>query len=114
MKLVLVGLVAVLLACGNDALQTRASPDWLNALIQYQQAAPVANPPAYIARYNYKGQTVYYLPPRCCDVWSTLYADDGAILCHPDGGLAGGGDGRCADFLAQRTNEQIIWRDSRS
>jgi hypothetical protein len=83
------------------------------ALTHDLESQPVANPPAYIARYEYQGQVVYYLPPRCCDIPSTLYDAAGVILCHPDGGLSGIGDGRCPDFIAQRTKEQIVWRDGR-
>jgi hypothetical protein len=99
-------------AAGNLVAPAR-HPDWLTSLIRQLEAQPVANPPAFIARYEYRGEIVYYLPARCCDIWSTLYHADGTIVCHPDGGLTGRGDGRCPTFLAERANEQIIWRDSR-
>lgn len=89
-------------------------PGWLISLIRDLEAQPVANPPALIARYDYQGRPVYFLPPRCCDVWSDLYREDGAIICHPNGGLTGNGDGRCPDFLTERKNERIVWRDPRT
>jgi len=89
------------------------TPAWLTELIQRLEREPVANPPASIVRYRYKGQTVYYLPPRCCDVPSNLYDADGRVLCHPDGGITGSGDGRCPDFLTERTDEHLVWRDPR-
>ena len=94
---------------------TSVSPDpqWLTALIQTLESQPVANPPAFIARYDYRGETVYYLPPRCCDIPSVVYNAAGTIICHADGGITGGGDGRCSDFFAARKNEQIVWRDPR-
>ena len=108
--------MGVLLAAGcataNPVAPDR-DPTWLTALIHQLEAEPVANPPAFIARYDYRGETVYYLPARCCDIWSTVYAADGRILCHADGGLTGKGDGRCPVFLAERRNEQIVWRDPR-
>ncbi len=91
---------------GND-------PEWLVALIEELGRQPVANPPAFIAQYDYQGQVVYYLPARCCDIPSNVYSAAGTIICHADGGLTGSGDGRCADFLATRKNERIIWRDPR-
>jgi hypothetical protein len=45
---------------------------------------------------------------------SVVYRSDGAVMCQPDGGLAGNGDGRCPDFFVERRNERIIWRDPRS
>jgi hypothetical protein len=88
-------------------------PEWLTALIAKLDSEPVANPPASITRFDYRGQPVYYLPPRCCDVPSTLYDATGAVICSPDGGFSGRGDGRCADFFTERTNERSVWRDTR-
>jgi len=89
-------------------------PAWLTTLVRQSEEQPVANPPAFIARYDYQGQTVYFLPQRCCDIMSVLYREDGSVACHPDGGLKGTGDGQCADFFRERRNEQIIWRDARN
>ena len=102
--------------CGRNppAPDTPSSaPPWVMAMISRLGTEPVANPPASVARYDYKGQDVYFVPQRCCDVMSVLYGSDGAVICHPDGGISGKGDGRCADFFADRHNERIIWRDSK-
>lgn len=111
-------LILVLSAgCGRHpaAPESAASPPaWLTALIQQLETQPVANPPAFIARYEYKGDTVYFVPQRCCDVMSVVYRSDGVVMCHADGGIAGRGDGRCPDFFTERKNERIIWRDPRS
>ena len=88
-------------------------PGWLTQLINQLKAQPVANPPAKIIRYTYKGETVYYLPPKCCDVPSVLYDAQGNSICSPDGGFTGHGDGQCPDFFSERTNETIIWEDNR-
>ena len=90
------------------------TPDWLRRLILRLEQAPVANPPRHVARYVYRNALVYYLPPSAGDQMSTLYDRDGAVLCAPDGGLTGRGDGKCPDFFTARRNEQIVWRDPRS
>ncbi len=100
-------------ACTTDK-SAGNNPEWLTALIQELESQPVANPPAFIARYDYRGQAVYYLPPRCCDIPSDVYSARGTIICHADGGFDGAGDGRCSDFFSSRTNERIIWRDPRA
>jgi hypothetical protein len=74
---------------------------------------PVGNPPLSIWRYEYNGQIVYFVPAHCCDLYSTLYDENGEVLCAPDGGITGKGDGHCTDFSAQRINEQLIWKDPR-
>jgi len=104
--------VALSAACA-PVTSVSDTPKWLTALIQELETQPVANPPAFVARYEYRGQTVYYLPSRCCDIPSNVYSASGIIICHADGGLSGGGDGRCADFFSARKDEKIVWQDER-
>lgn len=90
------------------------APPFVRDLIKRFEDAPVANPPVVITRYEYKGRLVYYVPPRCCDVPSTLYDDKGGVICQPDGGFTGRGDAKCADFFDARSKPQVIWKDPRS
>lgn len=103
------------MACGayGAAPQRAPVPAAVTALIHDLENQPVRNPPALVARYDYVGRVVYYVPPHCCDFFGDLYNAAGQVICHPDGGLTGKGDGRCPDFFTQRGNETIIWRDSR-
>lgn len=89
-------------------------PVWVENLILEFQSQPVGNPPQSIWQYRYKNEIVYYVPPQCCDQYSALYNEGGVILCAPDGGLTGRGDGACVDFFDSRQNEKLIWKDSRS
>lgn len=103
------------LAC-NDSMPTEPSgtPSWLQALIAQIEREPVTVPPSAIYSYRYRGETVYFRPSRCCDIRSVLYDPDGVILCEPDGGIDGGGDGRCPDFFSARSEERLVWQDPRS
>ena len=92
---------------------TLGIPDWLTSMIQRLENEPVAGPPASIIQYGYKGQTVYFLPQRCCDFFSVLYDANGNIIGHPDGGITGQGDGRVPDFFDDRTGGRVIWEDER-
>ena len=103
----------IALGCAGAPTAPDTSPSWLGAVIAQLQRAPVANPPAMVTRYRYNGQTVYFVPQRCCDVASVLYSATGSVMCHPDGGITGRGDGQCPDFFAQRSEEHIVWRDAR-
>ena len=105
--------LALSVTLGLACVQANDPPDWLASMITELEREPVANPPAFIASYEYRGQTVYYLPPRCCDVPSTVYGPTGTVICSADGGQTGRGDGRCPDFFAARKDEKIIWRDER-
>ncbi|MCX7048319.1 MAG: hypothetical protein NTX50_22895 [Candidatus Sumerlaeota bacterium] len=105
----------------NDAVTSGAAnkkagagnPEWLGALIAKFESAPAGNPQRRIYRYEYKGQTVYYVPPQSADRFSVLYDAQGKVIGAPDGGFTGRGDGRCPDFFKERKNEQLIWQDKR-
>jgi hypothetical protein len=90
------------------------NPKWVDDLITKFKSEPIGNPPQSIWRYEYKGQAVYFVPQQCCDQYSILYDTNGNVICFPDGGIIGTGDGRCPDFFTERKNEQLIWRDSRT
>ena len=89
-------------------------PTWVNKLIEQYQNMSEGNPPYSIWKYEYNGQTVYYLPAQCCDQFSSLYDINGNFICAPDGGFSGRGDGKCTDFFANRRNEKLVWRDDRT
>jgi hypothetical protein len=96
-----------------NALRERRRQYWLKNLIAGFEKLPVGDPPQSIWRYEYKGQTVYYVPPQCCDQYSTLYDANGIRICAPDGGITGLGDGKCPDFFQERKDEKLIWQDPR-
>jgi hypothetical protein len=106
--------IALLFVVGCAAAPTHSgNPEWVDQLIEEFQNEPVGNPPQSIWRYEYNGQVVYYVPAQCCDMFSSLYDADGNVICAPNGGIAGTGDGRCPDFSSQRSQESLIWKDPR-
>ena len=90
------------------------NPKWVDQLINTFKSDPVGNPPESIWRYEYKGQEVYFIPAQCCDQYSKLYDISGNLICAPDGGFTGKVDSRCPDFFSLRTDETLIWKDSRT
>jgi len=90
------------------------NPRWVDQLITTFENDPVGSPPQSIWRYEYKGQEVYFIPAQCCDQYSKLFDSSGNLLCAPDGGFIGKGDGRCPDFFSLRTDEILIWGDPRT
>ena len=94
-------------------LDSTARPAWLQRRIQNILAERKRNPIIRITRYRYDGETVYYESAPCCDQQSTLYSLQGQVLCHPEGGITGRGDGRCGSFDKRKTNEQLVWQDPR-
>ena len=108
-------LLALILLCGcSDSSSPDKNPDWITTIISKFENETVGNPPQSIWMYEYNNQIVYYVPPQCCDQFSNLFDQFGNLICAPDGGFTGQGDGRCSDFFSVRKNEKLIWKDSRS
>jgi hypothetical protein len=99
-------------ACRNDEIPA-GLPACVKEKISLLKSKPTQNPPASVWQYQYKGQTVYYLPPACCDQMGELYDENCNLICHPDGGITGRGDGKCEDFFSTRQNEELVWEDKR-
>lgn len=90
------------------------NPQWIDDLIKIFKNEPLREPPRTIWRYRYNKQTVYYVPKGHGEMNSVLYDSNGNEICEPDGGVGNIGDGRCADFFVNRTDEMLIWRDTRN
>lgn len=108
------------LQCTNEAepsiVQTGVTlqyPDWVQNLITELKNAPTGCSHGAIIEYQYKGKTVYYMPPFCCDFPSVLLSEDSCVICSPDGGFSGAGDGKCKDFFKVATKQKLIWQDDR-
>lgn len=108
----LFGFSILIISCGKERLP-KDTPQCIEDKINAIADGEVWNPPAIIYSYTYNEKTVYYFPPRCCDIPSTLYDDNCNIICSPDGGITGNGDGQCSDFFTTRTDEKLIWKDGR-
>ncbi|WP_461067746.1 DUF6970 domain-containing protein [Spirosoma horti] len=100
------------LGCKNESIP-KGTPECITDLINQIKSQDKWEPPAKVYRYSYKGQVVYFIPQRCCDIPSILLDEQCNTVCSPDGGISGRGDGKCADFFASRTEEKLIWEDSR-
>lgn len=107
-----IGILSLFIGCNNEE-SVKDIPDCIDNMIDDIKNESVWNPPAKVYSYTYEGQTVYFIPQRCCDIPSSLYDDNCNLICNPDGGESGTGDGKCTDFFELRTNEKLIWEDTR-
>ena len=63
-----------------------------------------------VFEYTYQGEVVYlFVPANCPDALYNLYNENCDLICSPSGGISGNGDGKCADFYQQATNEKLIY-----
>ncbi|MDA8871351.1 hypothetical protein N9C47_04285 [Flavobacteriaceae bacterium] len=104
-------ILTVLFGCSKETTSTL--PSCIQSKIELIEKEAVWNPAAKIYRYSYQGKTVYFFPQRCCDIFSELYDENCTLLCHPDGGITGQGDGQCPDFFKIRSGEVLVWEDER-
>ncbi|MGJ3233879.1 DUF6970 domain-containing protein [Marivirga sp.] len=109
---VFISMAVLFISCEKEDILIN-TPECIKDQIEDIAKGDVWNPPAKIYSYQYEGQTVYYFPSRCCDIASSLYDAECNLLCSPDGGLSGNGDGQCSDFHDLKTDEKLIWEDKR-
>jgi len=64
---------------------------------------------AYDAGSEENTELTAHIPGPCCGNPFAGNATNEKIKFHP--GITGMGDGRCPDFLSERTDERIIWRN---
>ena len=89
------------------------SRDWLTQKIEQWTRKPDANTPDAVYRYQYRGQTVYYVRAACCDRFNVVYDIQGRELCSPDGGFTGRGDGECPSFREEARDGVTVWEAKR-
>ncbi len=114
--------LAILCACGsanrwfetNNNNNTSAKKrSWVEKTIDSLKNQALQYPPAEIWQYIYNDDTVYYFSPPCCDQFSSVYNTKGMLICHPDGGFTGKGDGLCPDFRIKSRHETLVFKDER-
>jgi len=103
-----------LFACAHADSQDL--PDFLRGLIERYEAGSLQSSPGSIWQYEFDGETVFFVPLSriCCDQMSVLYDGRGEVVCRPDGGIAGNGDGKCPGFFRRRSEGIQVWSDSRN
>lgn len=70
------------------------------------------NPPAKVWKWEVGGNTYFYFTSDCCDQYNYLYDNECNVVCAPDGGFTGNGDGNCPDFNGE-IEKTLVWEDDR-
>lgn len=74
--------------------------------------AATTNPPAQVLKYVIANESYYYFSAACCDQFSQLFDANCNLICAPDGGLTGTGDGNCPFDIFTASNVTNIWEDN--
>ena len=69
------------------------APDRLAKWVADLETGAVEFPPRPITRYEYQGETVYYVLKESCYQFSDLLDADGNLIGHPEVGITGRCDG---------------------
>jgi hypothetical protein len=104
-------LCLTLLALISGRCDDAAKSSCISSVIDSIKKEPVRNPPASVWSFEHEGKTFFYIPPYCCDNFGVIYDTQCNVLCHPDGGFSGRGDGKCEGI--DLSNKVLIWKDDR-
>jgi len=104
-------LFATFSSCNKSDAESEI-PTCIEAQITLLNNKPVQNPPAKIWEWKTANNTFYYITSDCCDQFNYLYDIDCNIVCAPDGGFTGTGDGKCPAFT-EPMQKTLIWEDLR-
>lgn len=100
----------LLVGCSSTQIETPI-PSCIQKKIIEIQNNPIQNPPAKVQKWEVNGAIYYYITSNCCDQYNYLYDEGCTIICAPDGGITGFGDGKCFDF--SNLKKTLIWEDNR-
>ena len=97
-------------AAHKKVQEIKEMPSCLETKIKTMSANPREGAPQSITRYQYKGQTVYYVLSSCCDKYNIVFDSDCNILGFPEGGYTGRGDDKMPDFHNEAVKDKIVWK----
>jgi len=87
-------------------------PNCIEKKIQNILNEPVQNPAAKVWKWEDDQDTYYYFTSDCCDQYNYLYDNKCKLVCAPDGGFTGNGDGNCPSFQGTVV-QTLVWEDPR-
>jgi len=105
-------IIFTLLSCEKSDLNIDA-PNCIKNKIEKIINNNVSNPPTQVWKWKVDEATYYYITSDCCDQYNYLYNEQCELICAPDGGIIGTGDGKCPNFTGDIL-KTLIWKDPRN
>jgi Domain of unknown function (DUF6970) len=96
-------------SCEKSNLKV-AVPSCVEKKIREIKRQEMWNPPAQVWKWEVDGKTYFYFTSDCCDQFNLLYDENCNLVCAPDGGFTGSGDGNCPDFEGNIV-KALVWKD---
>ena len=107
-----IAITSIFMGCKDSDLDIDA-PICIENKIEEIIDNEASNPPTQVWKWEVDNQIYYYITSDCCDQFNYLYTENCDILCAPDGGITGNGDGNCPDFTSA-LKKTLIWEDKRN
>jgi len=101
----------VIVSCEKLDLKKEV-PTCIEQKIRKIKREEVRNPPAQVWEWKVDDKKYYYISSDCCDQYNYLFDDKCNVVCAPDGGISGKGDGKCLNFSTS-IEKTLIWEDNR-
>ena len=108
---ILTGIILITTACEKLNLAEDV-PSCVEKKIREIKKEDLRNPPAQVWKWAVDGKNYYYFNSDCCDQFNYLYDENCNVVCAPDGGFTGHGDGNCPEFIGQIVRT-LVWEDKR-
>ncbi|MCH8903353.1 MAG: hypothetical protein IIA45_05510 [Bacteroidetes bacterium] len=110
-----ISLLLLILCIGCKRIELPVgTPTCVKEIIRDILKEEVRDPPSELWKWEHYGETSFYVLPYCCDEYSALYTEDCFLICAPDGGLYGIGDGACPyNYNQMAIVRTLIWADKR-
>ncbi len=106
-------IIMLSLSCEDSSSNEIDAPACINDMISAIKNDAVRNPPAQVWKWEVDGEKYYYITSDCCDQYNNLFNESCELVCAPDGGITGNGDGNCPDFTGV-IEKTMIWEDERN
>lgn len=104
----------ILFGCTTKNISGNEEPKWIKNLINENERKDIGLAYENIKKCIYQNQIAYYITSPCCDNYNYLYDKNNQVICAPDGGITGHGDGKCPNFSLDKNSCKLIWQYTRS
>lgn len=115
LQFLMAAIFLTLLSCSKDEEPPNCmihKPNCIDHKIESLKKERVRSPPAEVWEWKVDNSIYYYITSNCCDQYNLLHDNECNIICAPDGGNSGEGDGNCPNFSGTIL-KTLRWKDPR-
>lgn len=103
----LIGISLTMTSCEKMELPVEV-PTCVEKQIKQIEKEKESSAPRQVWKWEVDGDTYFYITSNCCDQFNFLYDENCEVVCAPDGGFTGAGDGKCPEF-SEEIVKTLVW-----